>query len=111
MSQRMRARARAAAAGLTAGCATADIPARYHTLSNTRATLLIHDWLRCCSLPLLVLPHRCCHTAPAAWARLGCYYADDVTLHVRRLPHSLCPFFSSQRPYPIAEKIAEIKLR
>ena len=26
-----------------AGCATADIPARYHTLSNTRATLLIHD--------------------------------------------------------------------
>ena len=76
MSQRLRARARAAAAGLTAGCATADIPARYHTLSNTRATLLLHDWLRCCRLPLLVLPHRCCHTAPAAWARLGCYYAD-----------------------------------
>ena len=29
-----------------------------------------------CHLPLL--PHRCCHTAPATWARLGCYYADDA---------------------------------
>ena len=32
----------------------------------------------CCHLPLLL--HRCCHTALATWARLGCLYADDATL-------------------------------
>ena len=35
----------------------------------------------CCHLPQL--QHRCCHTAPATWARLGCYTLT--------MPHYCCP--------------------
>ena len=52
-----------------------------HPRERTRDPLIDHPRPAppsCCHLPLL--PHRCCHTALATWARLGCLYADDATL-------------------------------
>ena len=73
-----------------------------HPHERTRDALIDHHrpaLPRCCRLP--PLPHRCHHTAPAAWAHLGCsyMYADDVTL---LLPYHTAMLILQRRCYRAA---------
>ena len=71
-----------------------------HPHERTRDPLIDHHrpaLPRCCRLP--PLPHRCYHTAPAAWAHLGCSYADDVTL---LLPYHTAMLILQRRCYRAA---------
>ena len=75
-------------------------PSPAHPHERTRDALIDHHrpaLPRCCRLP--PLPHRCYHTAPAAWAHLGCSYADDVTL---LLPYHTAMLILQRRCYRAA---------
>ena len=75
-----------------------------HPHERTRDPLIDHPrpaLPRCCRLP--PLPHRCCQTALATWARLGCSYADDVTLLLPRHCYLTAILILPRRRYRAAD--------
>ena len=75
-----------------------------HPRERTRDPLIDHPRPAppsCCHLPLL--PHRCCHTALATWARLGCLYADDATLLLPRHCYHTAMLILPRRRYRAAD--------
>ena len=75
-----------------------------HPRERTRDPLIDHPRPAppsCCHLPLL--PHRCCHTALATWARLGCLYADDATLLLPCHCYHTATLILSRRCYRAAD--------
>ena len=75
-----------------------------HPRERTRDPLIDHPRPAppsCCHLPLL--PHRCCHTALATWARFGCLYADDATLLLPRHCYHTAMLILPRRRYRAAD--------
>ena len=75
-----------------------------HPHERTRDPLIDHPrpaLPRCCRLS--PLPHRCCQTALATWARLGCSYADDVTLLLPRHCYLTAILILPRRRYRAAD--------
>ena len=75
-----------------------------HPHERTRDPLIDHPrpaLPRCCRPP--PLPHRCCQTALATWARLGCSYADDVTLLLPRHCYLTAILILPRRRYRAAD--------
>ena len=75
-----------------------------HPHELTRDPLIDHPrpaLPRCCRLP--PPPHRCSLTALATWARLGCSYADNVTLLLLRQCYHTAILIMSRRCHQAAD--------